>query len=418
MSLRVKIGSFAQGTTSVTGLGFRPAFVWLAGNRLTADGTGAHATLSLGGAASAANRRAYAGDYQDAVSGTTRAYRGAAADASLLLLDAVGQTTLAKADVTSFDADGFTLAWATDDAAGRVVNYIAVGGTDVQACGYAGVNEPGTGGPTTQAHGWGFAPDVVWHYASQNNSTAPPTVSAASWFARLGFWHRLAGGTPHEQAALTTNFQNASAAFNGARWSRSGKQHGVISGNAFFRDAVLDSVDASNLTVTTQAVGGTTVLGAADFGDKGVRAKVGTFACATATGLQTVSGVGFEPVLVVVASVGEPLRTDNTFALDNRLSFGAATRARDRFALWLGSTHGGESGSSKAQQALDRASLVRHYAAGGSAPTLLAAADLDGMTGDGFRLNWGTADGAARDCFYLALGQQAGRRGALAHVAF
>lgn len=415
MGIRVKVGSFTQGTVSVTGVGFRPVAVIFLGNRLAADGTGAHASLCVG-AHTAAARRAYAGDSYDAVAGTTKSYRGSYADGCYVLFDSNALTQLCKADLTSLDADGFTLSWSVNDGVARVVNYIALGGTDITGAGYAAIRETGSVGQTSQAHSWGFAPDAVLHFGAVNSSNLPPIAGAGSWFPRIGFWRRLPSA-PHEQAAAAAQLQNASATYNSARVSRAGRAYVASSGNVYFHDGIYDAIDATNVTVTAAVPGGTTVLDAADLGLRGVRAKVGTFACATVTGLQTVTGVGFEPALVIIVSAGEPLKTTNAVSTDyGIICAGAAARDGGRFALWAGGKGGGESAASKTQQALDRAALVKFYTPGGSAPTLQAAADIAGMTGDGFKLNWSTADGVARDCIYLALGQQPGRRGGLAHA--
>lgn len=419
MSIRVNIGSFTQpaitGSQQITGLGFKPSLIMFFGNRLTADGEGAHATFCTGMVSAGLARRAYGGDCYDGIVGTTKSYSWSSADGVFQLIDANTATLLAKVDVTSLDSDGFTINWTTSDGVARIISYVAIAGTDILNSGFAGVREVGTAGTSTFAHAWGFAPDVVIHFSTRNTNAFPPASGAASWLPRFGFWNRLSAA-PHEQGALANNFQNASTTYNNSRWMRNDRTNGVISANSLLRDTTYDAIDSSNITSTNQFQTSTTILDGADFGIRGVKAKVGSFSCATVAGNQTITGLGFEPVLVIIMSSQATRQTTNAVTLDSYMSFGCGNPSNS-FVRWVGGKNGGESGASKTQQALNRNKIIRFYSVGGTSPTLLASAGISKLTSDGFILNWDTVDGVARDAIYLAIGQKRGSRG-LAHAGF
>lgn len=133
----VKIGSFAKSTNTsvpvsqaVTGVGFAPKMLWL---------------LSPNRAASA-NALAHLGLLMGAHDGTNKGYMGIWADDNAAAENAAGitgnddffrldpdrdKTTEAAAELTSFDADGFTLSWVSNETTAAQIFYIAFGNLDV-----------------------------------------------------------------------------------------------------------------------------------------------------------------------------------------------------------------------------------------------------------------------------------------------
>ena len=146
MALRgpqVKAGTFSSptstGSQATTGVGFQPAALLTLGNGETAAGVNTTKfKAGFGAGTSSTNRVAVAGFTEsgnaDGVVSGSQIVRH--------LSDAT-PTTLVAADLTSLDADGFTLNWSTVDASARMHGYLAFG------------NAVGGGGGST------FVPQVI-----------------------------------------------------------------------------------------------------------------------------------------------------------------------------------------------------------------------------------------------------------------
>lgn len=136
------------------------------------------------------------------------------------------------------------------------------------------------------------------------------------------------------------------------------------------------------------------------FGGAGVAlsAKAGTFACDTDTGAQSVTGVGFEPKLVVV--FGNSATAVDTVGTVNRWSFGAASAANAQNAIMGASDNG--AATMVTGRGLKTDALIYLPATG--TPTDDGIAALTGFTADGFDLDWSDAPAAASIMHYLALG--------------
>lgn len=132
---RAKVGSFSKDTgaapdpQSVTGVGFTPTGVMLSSIH-SAAATAPMANTSWGlGAVSAAGSEKSIAVRDDDAEATTDA-QGYQNDFPLSLVDEVTASTLdAQFDFTSFDSDGFTGSWTTNDATASQVLYLALGAT-------------------------------------------------------------------------------------------------------------------------------------------------------------------------------------------------------------------------------------------------------------------------------------------------
>lgn len=133
-SSSVKAGSFNQktstGSQSITGVGFPPKFLLLSSfGKATAAGQIADAKRSIG-FASGATERGYVASASTDASTPKSAASSRISNANILGVITAGgatPTVLSEADLTSFDADGFTLNWGTADATAREICYLAVG---------------------------------------------------------------------------------------------------------------------------------------------------------------------------------------------------------------------------------------------------------------------------------------------------
>jgi len=126
-----KIGTETQktstGTKATTGVGFLPTGLLVFGaNNTTSTAIADHARLSIGAASSVGVEKSIFG-------GATDAQADGVADsiysATKLLVHATEgtPTTNAEADLSSFDAGGFTVDWTTADATAREFGFVAFG---------------------------------------------------------------------------------------------------------------------------------------------------------------------------------------------------------------------------------------------------------------------------------------------------
>ena len=126
------VGSFNQrngaGTQSIVGVGFEPQEIMLASFNLVALGAPytpvGGGAISIGAAQSPATRGGIWYQDRDIDRSVADMYTSTA---NALTLAFVPNTVNAQADLTSFDADGFTLNWTTADATTRQILYWAIG---------------------------------------------------------------------------------------------------------------------------------------------------------------------------------------------------------------------------------------------------------------------------------------------------
>ncbi len=188
------IGTGVAGTTySAIALGFQPKAVilwWTKRNgNVNANGD-ADVSSGFGVAVTTTDRRCIA--WQDDHAATTMAtdsYHSDAACVATLLTDG---TVDGLADVSSIDADGFTLV--VDDAFATAisVNYLALGGADLTNMATGVFNEPGATGNHTEG-ALGFTPDFVMFFSTGIGAAAPggkvhatPMIGAATSSTQRG----------------------------------------------------------------------------------------------------------------------------------------------------------------------------------------------------------------------------------------
>ena len=141
------------------------------------------------------------------------------------------------------------------------------------------------------------------------------------------------------------------------------------------------------------------------FGGSGItNAKVGHFAQpATATGLHTVTGVGFEPDLVFL--LPSQFTAINSKSLNGALEFGVFNKSLDRFSIAGVDQDNVSTTVSKRISRKDRAiSLLGSETTGFN--TIMKSADIDSTNSDGFVLDYiinGAAGSAAGLCAYGAI---------------
>ena len=131
---------------------------------------------------------------------------------------------------------------------------------------------------------------------------------------------------------------------------------------------------------------------------KGVNVKPGSFlkATAAAPAAQAITGVGFRPSLVMLASVQST--TQATPVVHSRFGLGAsdgATEGSSAFRIRMAP-------ASTVVDAIDKTSKV-FVKVDNSTPVIDAEADLTALGTDGFTLNWTTNDAVQTQILYLSM---------------
>lgn len=136
MAVSYKVGSFAKSTggapasQAVTGVGFEPKALILFATGNTAEDTIRVHSEVMCGFTDGTNEKSLATASEDNL-GTSDAFRYANSDKTFTWINPTTGAILAECDLTSFDSDGFTLNWTTNDANAILIKYIAIGGTDI-----------------------------------------------------------------------------------------------------------------------------------------------------------------------------------------------------------------------------------------------------------------------------------------------
>src|ERR1043166_5741007 len=375
MALTTFVGSFTvpatTGNKSVSGVGFQPQLVIFFGTRRSADGTsntpGTNDEMPmtiLGLATSSSNRDVL----HSTVDGSGA---GSQFVTAAKCIHNEGSVVNYSADFISMDSDGFTVNFTTANATAYVVNYMAIGGTDLSNVTIKSFTAPTVTGNNAQT-GVGFKPDAIIFIGE--------SVSAGGY----GF-----------VSSTTARGASSSDMGNFARYQRTSKAYVEISSTSVVFEADLVSFDTDGWTLnfTTVTAGSPTLyalcLKGADF-------KAGNLLQKTSTGTQATTGVGFQPTGLLFSTVMNTAST-TIDSVASALEIGAASDT----------THRGEASATREGTPENNANLNRaasYISLNTGSGTTQALADLSSFDADGFTLNFTTADATAREILYLALG--------------
>ncbi len=127
--------------------------------------------------------------------------------------------------------------------------------------------------------------------------------------------------------------------------------------------------------------------------------KVGTFAQKTSAGTQVISGLGFQPEIILFFSSGA--LASGSYEVNHRAMYGMSvgTAAGDNGSVSTSSQDAQTTGAHKSTgRAAQKAITFCQYD-----DTVVAEADMDSIDSDGFTLDWTTADANARIINYIAV---------------
>jgi hypothetical protein len=199
----------ALGNQAVTGVGFQPDLVILAGRRSTSDANvwTAGSSFTIGAARSSTQRAVLANAIVDAAA-TTDTARYCNDIECYTTNPQGGGSTLDRADFVSMDADGFTVNWLEAGAANRV-HYLAIKGGNFLV---GSLLTSTTLGATISETGFGFAPSAVLmvsHGTSESVQDTKQTHFMLSVGAATGMAERVACALRDEDLVATENCASA-----------------------------------------------------------------------------------------------------------------------------------------------------------------------------------------------------------------
>lgn len=399
MGLSVKAGSFTKSTAaatasqSVTGLGFTPKclILWSVGG-LTSGTWVAHVMQTYGFTSGASNSYSICAAEQNATSLATCRVRIAAKALTFLQYDG---TLLAECDLSSLDADGFTLSWTTNNASAYILHYLALGGSDLtgaKAISWA----TGTSSSNLSITGVGFKPTAVLQ-AGIGNATAIPTTSSGL----VAMFGGMDGNGNQWSDSMMSGFFSAPTIeetlqrTNMVLQQTNTSAHSGLSPNHEFDYVSLDSDGFTVKPVTNYSSSSDMIalcLG-------GVKANIGNFSKSTgaAPASQSVTGVGFKPSALLLMSNQQTASTTSLAGLRHGIA------ATDGTNVEASAIQGKDNTSSTLDHALSKTSKA-FVKANNDSQTVDAEADFTSFDNDGFTLSWSTNDAVATQLLYLALG--------------
>lgn len=398
MALSKKVGSFAAPNATTPplnislGTGFDPKFVlfWQT-LKSTADGNNTGHAIAFGYATIGGEKGAVSSLSSGA--GTSTVYIIQRSDYAIARATS-GAITF-RANVTAWNSDSIDITVTTADSNQRIVNYMVLGGSDIEQVQGFTVQCPAA--PGNQDHSLAWQPDAVLAFCCSLNTSSQTIQSAEN--GHIGFGWGLSSSVQ----AFVGNFQQHNQNFSVAKRRQR-------------KDTLIEWFDASatlaRATYQGPLAGGGFRLNWSDVhanrpyaflvAIKGPRFAQAVTTQKTSTGNDDVTGATFDPEAVLEMS--DCNVADSTIQAHARFSFGgAAGTALDQGAIWAGDTDNLDTGKNRCD--LDRTKLIQMLVE--DTPTLNAEAALSAWLTGGYRRNWTTADATAREILSLMIGPAA-----------
>jgi hypothetical protein len=409
--LMSKVGMFVNPTvdmtlTSVTGVGFLPNTIFALSDTITGNhsstqsfGFGIYDSSNLNGSVDYLER-SVSGYSQDAVATTNGNSRLISTG---LIKYGSGHEGSLDTGGGEFNSDGFKIYFGvtSTSAEGDAIrtNYLCLGGTNGLGAdpwpllSYIGnYTQLGTEAvASTRTITTTLAPPKAVITISRQEGTTVATAPA-------DFMNSIGVATASGQQFAMAGHDDSGAATSACRtaWSESDMLL-VANNTGILKSSKLNSFGGTGFTyevTATNTVDQIThwiVLGG------NINAKAGVLTQPTATGSQSVTGIGFTPKAVMFFSVGRTAA--GTSATDLIFMTGFSDGTNDSCTChWSGNALA----DSDVYNLNSQSCCIGIVTAG--AGTLGGQADMTSFGSDGFTLNWSTCDGTQRKVGYLALG--------------
>ncbi len=386
----VKKDTFAKtnetGVQSVS-VGFQPKAVVFFWTRQNAEGNATEIRTGMGFASGPSNERvvAIASDDNAATSNSGK-YESETTSIAILLNGT--PSIAAEAELQSFDPNGFTLNWITNENRFDIIHYMAFAGTDLTNALASSFKV--TADSSDQSVAVGFKPDLLM-FMSIDNRTAS---SAPSEF-HVGF-----ASSPSSRGTTAINFEdneNLGSNRDTRVWQRNDRvlMEFSDSGGA---DMVIDikSFDSNGFTIKKYTPPTPDATMVHYLALKGGAYKIGSFTKPSTTGIQSVPGVPFRPGALLLMSSNLP--TNAAEQGEGRMFIGATDGTRSG-AIWF------HDKDNLINTDANQRTTTNRLAVHASQSTLRANATLNSFQSDGFRLNWlYNNDSQADEILYVAIG--------------
>lgn len=402
-----KVGSFAKktstGAQTIGGVGFQPkALIFLntlqtavgnlSGSVSYGVGFAASSTGGVtGGAVSLFSLASSVADTSTLAS-TTR---------EIVILSAVA-TVGGAADVTSFDADGFTLNWLTANATAYLINYIAIGGADITNATSSLISLTASTGNQSITN-TGFRPDFLMFIG---NSTSTTAINPFGTF-NIGIAASSTQGSI-EQAGLglfATDVLTASDTCSRQSTTSSIVIAGPAGGTCPITDAFgsVTSFDTGGFTINKSdapSVARNLFYLALKGGDH----QVGSFTKPVAAGFSTTTGIGHDPEALFFIT-GAKVAGGGAATVDANLGIGATNLTNQGVTItYSDSDADGSPDPDVSTFATSTATSTRMFTqVTTGAAALRGEARLSATSSNSFSLLWSTADATARELLYWSV---------------
>jgi hypothetical protein len=308
-----------------------------------------------------------------------------------------GEVTLAEADLASWDAATFTLAWSTNNPDSYALHYVAIGGASVSAK-VVSWQTPTAPGPRPVA-GFGFRPDTVFNFYSGALFVNAPPTSQANGALGMGMFDGAGSQCAFHVAVV--DGANPTRTAHALRTDASLYMFSERPSPVVTKQAAVASMDGDGFTLDFMTAE-TSPSQVFSLALRGVKAKVGAYAKATSAAplVQSVTGVGFKPGLVLLASVDDIAQSSGVSQPNANLMTGASDGKSQASAAIEDIDNVAPSKASGADDSTRVFDELRSPSAGvGDAQATLASLDPDG-----FSLGWTATDSSATRICYWALG--------------
>jgi hypothetical protein len=307
-------GSFAAdtdtGAQAITGVGFQPKLVIFWGNNATAADTPGETNRFFLGAATASDNERVSYVAADDNAGTMNVGRGNKTDACVSIPLSGTPTDDGIADLTSMDADGFTLNWSDAPAAASLIHYLALGGDDLSVKLGGFTTDTDTGAQSVT--GVGFQGDSLLMWTTGQTTVAGTTHYRFDIGCATDSTHEWTVGIAQEDGATTSNV---------VRDNRNDAcltiiNHAGVDSVADFTGFTADGFDLN----WSDAPGAAILVSYIVLG--GIQAFADGFAQPTSNTTVGITGVGFEPSTLFGVGTGD---TDTGFESNSgRITVGAS----------------------------------------------------------------------------------------------
>jgi hypothetical protein len=343
----------------------------------------------VGGTTASTDQRA-AGLASDDNVATTNTGRGFKATA-IAVPNSAGGAYVLDASLTAWTTTGFTLNWAVTPGSGRIVHYLALGGSDLTNA-KVGQFAANTGAGNQAVGSVGFQPDCVLLL------TIGHTAAATTGTAQLGLGAAMS--TTQRWATFVTagDAQTMTANVDAMQAQRTDSLVTTLSISAT-QNSLADfvSFDTDGFTINWSDPPSAAIL-VGYLALKGGSYDVGAFSKVASPSTDNDVTVGFTPKAVLLHSWSRAAST--SISANCEQSFGASIGGGTEGCMWHEQL---DATLNTSADRVDDATKALRLANGPS--TTVAEADLDlAAVANGFRASWTTNDATGSEVLYLAVG--------------